>query len=57
MGFLLVPIGMMLFTGGFFLFGGLHALLTIKNSHDGLLSENAVSKITWTMIRIGIFAI
>ncbi|XP_077972657.1 protein smoothened-like isoform X2 [Styela clava] len=57
MGFLLIPIGLMLFAGGFYLFGGLGCLLSLKTGHDGLLSESAISKITWTMIRIGLFAL
>lgn len=53
MGFLLVPIGLMLAVGGFYLLGGLHCLLSLRHGHDGLLSDSAISKITWTMIRIG----
>lgn len=53
MAFLLVPIGLMLVVGGFYLLGGLHCLLSLKHGHDGLLSDSAISKITWTMIRIG----
>nr|NP_001071819.1 smoothened protein [Ciona intestinalis]BAE06698.1 smoothened [Ciona intestinalis] len=54
-GFLLVPVGLVLFIAGFFLLRGLAALFSLKNQQSGLLSDSAVSKITWTMARIGIF--
>lgn len=53
LGFLLLPVGIVLVIGGFFLCRGLAILFTIRTGHTGLLNENALSKITWTMIRIG----
>jgi len=53
LGLLLIPVGIILLVGGFFIFRGLAALLSIKKGHPGLLSDSAVSKINWTMMRIG----
>ncbi|CAK8689281.1 unnamed protein product [Clavelina lepadiformis] len=57
LGFLLIPVGIVLLVGGFFLARGLFALFSIRKGHPGLLSDSAISKINWTMIRIGVFTV
>ncbi|XP_028667262.2 smoothened homolog [Erpetoichthys calabaricus] len=54
-GFVLAPIGLVLMVGGYFLIRGVMTLFSIKSNHPGLLSEKAASKITETMVRLGVF--
>ncbi|XP_038052164.1 smoothened homolog [Patiria miniata] len=55
-GFVLLPIGIMLVVGGFFLMNGLKTLCTIDRDNPGLLSDKAAHRIKGTIIRIGVFA-
>nr|CAB3266401.1 smoothened protein [Phallusia mammillata] len=57
LGLLLLPVGVVLIIGGFFLCRGLVILFSIRTGHSGLLNDKSLSKITWTMIRIGVFTV
>uniref|UniRef100_A0A8C6SBK6 Smoothened, frizzled class receptor n=1 Tax=Neogobius melanostomus TaxID=47308 RepID=A0A8C6SBK6_9GOBI len=54
-GFVLVPIGVVLVVGGYFLIRGVMTLFCIKSNHPGLLSEKAASKINEMMLRFVAF--
>ncbi|XP_071496120.1 protein smoothened-like [Diadema antillarum] len=55
-GFVLVPIGLCLICGGFYLVQGLVTLCTLDKENPGLLSDKASTKIKGTIARIGVFA-
>ncbi|XP_033228308.1 protein smoothened-like [Belonocnema kinseyi] len=54
--FLLVPLGLVLLIGGFFLFRALLTLIRTKRGSEDYISEHASSKIRAAIMRMGLFS-